>query len=134
MKILSADYVLPISAEPISDGAIAVDGGKIAAVGTRDEMVLTYPEANHENFGEAAILPGFVNCHSHLEITAMRGALDDVEDDFRSWLLRVNDLRSGMSDADIEAAAIAGATEGARAGVTCVLAISGVTARLVLRP
>jgi cytosine/adenosine deaminase-related metal-dependent hydrolase len=119
MKIISADYVLPISAEPITDGAVAIDGGKIVSVGKRDEIVAQYPEANHENFGKAAILPGFVNCHSHLELTAMRGALDDVEYDFRSWLLRVNDLRAKMSDAEIEAAAIAGAMEGARAGVTC---------------
>ncbi len=119
MKIISADYVLPISAKPITNGAVAIDGGKIVSVGKRDEIVAQYPEANHENFGKAAILPGFVNCHSHLELTAMRGALDDVEYDFRSWLLRVNDLRAKMSDAEIEAAAIAGATEGARAGVTC---------------
>ena len=73
----------------------------------------------HEDLGQAAILPGFVNCHSHLEITAMRGALDDVEHEFRAWLLRLNDLRSKMSEAEIEAAAIAGTEEGAAAGVTC---------------
>lgn len=119
MKIISADYVLPISAEPIMDGALAIDGGKIAAVGPRDDIVPQYPEAGHENFGKAAILPGFVNCHSHLEITAFRSALDDVEHDFRSWLLKLNDLRAKMSDAEIEAAAVLGAMEGARAGVTC---------------
>ncbi|MEO7673424.1 MAG: amidohydrolase family protein [Pyrinomonadaceae bacterium] len=119
MKILSADYVLPISAEPIADGAVAVEGSEIFSVGMRDEIIRQFPNASHEKFGKAAILPGFVNCHSHLEITALRGALDDVEHDFRSWLLRLNDLRSRMSDAEIEAAAIAGAIEGTRAGVTC---------------
>ena len=119
MKVLSADYVLPISAEPIFGGAVAVEGSEILAVGTRDEIILRYPDSIHENFGKAALLPGFVNCHSHLEITALRGALDDVEHDFRSWLLKLNDLRSKMSNAEIEAAAIAGAIEGARAGVTC---------------
>lgn len=119
MKILSADYVLPISSEPINDGAVVVEGSEIIAVGSRDEIVLQYPDASHEKFGKAAILPGFVNCHSHLEITAFRGALDDVEHDFRSWLLKLNDLRSKMSDAEIEAAAISGAIEGARSGVTC---------------
>jgi 5-methylthioadenosine/S-adenosylhomocysteine deaminase len=49
----------------------------------------------------------------------MRGALDDVEHDFRSWLLKVQDLRSAMTDADILASAVAGAREGAAAGVTC---------------
>lgn len=119
MKVLSANYVLPISSGAIPNGAVAIDRDSIAAVGTLAELLRQFPNASRENFGKAAILPGFVNCHSHLEITALRGALDDVEHDFRSWLLRLNDLRSGMSDAEIEAAAVAGALEGARAGVTC---------------
>ena len=119
MKVLSAKYVLPIVEDPIEKGAVAIDGDKIVRVGTRDAVVAEYPSAEIEDFGESAILPGFVNCHSHLELTAMRGALDDVEHDFRSWLLKVHGLRAAMSDADIEAAAIAGAQEGAAAGVTC---------------
>ena len=119
MKILSADYVLPISTVPINDGAVAVDGSRIVAVGTKDEIIRQYPTASHVNFGKAAILPGFVNCHSHLEVTAMRGALDDVEHDFSAWLLKLNGLRAELSDDDIRAAAVAGTVEGAQAGVTC---------------
>ncbi|MDM7923234.1 MAG: amidohydrolase family protein [Pyrinomonadaceae bacterium] len=119
MKILSAKWVLPISSEPIVDGAVIVEGERITAVGTRDEILGRFPSAMVEDFGEAAILPGFVNCHSHLEITAMRGALDDVEHDFRSWLLKLNGLRAAMSDEEIGEAAFHGALEGSRAGVTC---------------
>ena len=119
MKILAASYVLPISSEPLADGAVAIDGDKIIRVGIRDSVVAEFPDPEIEDFGEAAILPGFVNCHSHLELTAMRGALDDVEHDFRSWLLKIHGLRSAMTDAEIEASAIAGAREGAAAGVTC---------------
>ncbi len=119
IKILTADHVLPISSEPIADGAVAFENGVIVAVGPSNEVVSRYPAAAIENFGKAAILPGFVNCHSHLELTAMRGALDDVEHDFRAWLLKINGLRAAMSDEEIENAAIAGAMEGAAAGVTC---------------
>lgn len=119
MRILSADYVLPISSEPITGGGVAIDGDTITAAGKREEMVAAFPDADREDFGEAAILPGLVNCHSHLEITAMRGALDQVEHDFAAWLLRLNGLRAAMTESDIEAAAVAGAVEGARAGVTC---------------
>lgn len=120
MKILTAEYVVPISSDPIRVGAVAIDGDKIAMVGGRDEVVAEYPNASVEDFGEAAILPGFVNCHAHLELTAMRGALDNVEHDFRSWLLKINDLRAGLSDDDIVQWAIAGAREAAAAGVTCI--------------
>jgi 5-methylthioadenosine/S-adenosylhomocysteine deaminase len=119
MKIFKANYVLPIAGAPIEGGAIAVEGERIVAVGTASTLAGSFPGAEIEDFGEAAILPGFVNCHSHLEITSMRGALDDVEGDFSSWLLKLNEIREGLSDDDIRASALAGATEGARAGVTC---------------
>ena len=119
MKILTAEYVLPISSGPIRRGALAIDAERIEAVGPIDELLREFPGAEVEDFATAAILPGFVNCHSHLEVTSMRGALDDVEHDFKSWLLKLNDIRSGLSPADIEAAALIGAREGAAAGVTC---------------
>jgi len=119
MKILTAKYVLPISAPPIENGAVAVHGTEIRAVGKLDEIVDRIPAAPVEDYGQAAILPGFVNCHSHLEITAMRGALDDVENDFAAWLLKLNAIRASFSESDIRLSALAGAAEGAVAGVTC---------------
>lgn len=119
MKILTADHVLPITSEPINYGAIAIDATDIVAVGPFDDIKAQFDNAEVTEFGKAAILPGFVNCHSHLEITAMRGRLDEVEHDFRAWLLRLNDLRAAMSDEEIEEAAFLGAVEGREAGVTC---------------
>lgn len=119
MKILTADHVLPITGEPIAGGAVAVQGEDIVAVGPADEITSRFNEAEIVRFDKAAILPGFVNCHSHLEITAMRGRLDAVEHDFRAWLLKLNDLRAAMSDEEIEEAALTGAVEGREAGVTC---------------
>src|SRR5690606_25933112 len=119
MRILTADHVLPISSDPIRAGAAGVDRSRTAAVGPRDDIVSRYSEAETIDFGAAAILPGFVNCHSRLEITAMRGALDSVEHDFRTWLLKLDALRAAMSDGEIEEAAYHGALGGAAAGVTC---------------
>lgn len=118
-KILCADWVLPISAEQIETGAVAVENDKIAAVGTRNEILKNYPDAAVENFGESVIMPGLVNCHSHLELTSMRGFLDDVEADFFKWLIRLSVTRAEkLTDRDIEISAIWGALEGAQAGVT----------------
>ena len=118
MKILGADYVLPIDSEPISNGAVVYDGDVIVAVGECGALRRQFPNSDFEDFADAAILPGFVNCHSHLEITAMRGLLDSVEHDFASWLVKLSAARSGMTNEEIEIAAVAGAIEGARAGVT----------------
>jgi aminodeoxyfutalosine deaminase len=120
MKILTARYVLPITSAAIDNGAVAIDGDSIIGVGKRDEILLQFADAAIEDFGEAAIIPGFVNCHSHLEITALRGVLDRVEHDFYLWLITLTKLRGDVLDQDdIEVAAVAGAIEGARAGVTC---------------
>jgi cytosine/adenosine deaminase-related metal-dependent hydrolase len=117
--IHKAAYLLPISSDVIESGAVVVEGSIIAAVGTYDEMIGAYPAAERIDHGMSAILPGFVNCHSHLEITGMRNMLDDVEHDFTGWLLKLNGIRETMSDDDIRNFATLGAREGAAAGVTC---------------
>lgn len=120
MKIISADFVLPISSGLIENGAVAVDETRIVAVGAKKEIAAKFPEAEIEDFGEAVIMPGLINCHSHLEITAMRGFLDDVEADFYAWLMKLTKTRAEhLTEADIKIAALAGALEGARSGVTC---------------
>lgn len=119
MKILTADHVLPISSDPIKGGAIAIEGDRITAVGDRDDLIAEFRSAEVEDFGPAAILPGFVNCHSHLELTSLRGALDTVEHDFKSWLLKATAMRGELSDERIIGSALDGAREGAAAGVTC---------------
>ncbi len=120
MKILTARYILPISSAPIGNGAVAFEKDKIVAVGNQAGIVEKFPEAAIENLGEAAILPGFVNAHSHLEITAMRGFVDRFDDDFTSWLLTLNKVRGEiLTDEDVQNASILGAIEGAQAGVTC---------------
>ncbi|QYO67145.1 amidohydrolase family protein [Leptolyngbya sp. 7M] len=118
MKLLAAEYLLPIDTGPIRDGVIAIDDGRIVAVGKRESFVSSFPGVPVTDFGTAAILPGFVNCHSHLELTSLRGALDRDEHDFRGWLLKLNSLRAEMTPEDLENAAYNGAIEGAQAGVT----------------
>ncbi|HKG13761.1 MAG TPA: amidohydrolase family protein, partial [Pyrinomonadaceae bacterium] len=118
-KIYCARWILPVTAEAIEDGAVAVEGARIAGVGVRAEVVERFPSAEVEELGEAVITPGFVNCHSHLELTAMRGFLEPEEGDFFSWLKKVTVSRGErMSAEDIDASAAWGAVEAARAGVT----------------
>jgi cytosine/adenosine deaminase-related metal-dependent hydrolase len=120
MKIYTADYVLPICGEPIANGAVAIENDKIVAVGAARKLTEDFPDAVRDDFGEAALLPGFINTHSHLEITAMRGFLDTVEHDFYNWLIKLTKTRGEkLTDEDVENAAVFGALEGVKAGVTC---------------
>jgi 5-methylthioadenosine/S-adenosylhomocysteine deaminase len=119
-RLVTADWVLPVSAPPIKNGAVLIADGRIAAVGVAAELREKYPGALVEDFGSSAILPGFINCHSHLELTALRGFLDNEEQHFLDWLLKVAGTRSEkMTAEDVELSCLLGAIEGARAGVTC---------------
>ncbi len=118
--IYSARWVLPIASSPIEDGAVAVEGATIVAVGHTAEVTERFPEAKVSDFGTAAILPGLVNTHSHLELTVMRGFLEREEQDFFAWLRKLTLSRLAMTDDDLFVSATSGAIEAARAGVTCV--------------
>ncbi len=118
--IYSARWVLPIISPFIEDGAIAFEGSDIITVGPRTEIVSRFPETRVEDFGEAAILPGLVNAHSHLELTVMRGFLEREENNFFAWLRKLTLARLAMTAEDLTVSATCGAIEAARAGVTCV--------------
>jgi cytosine/adenosine deaminase-related metal-dependent hydrolase len=121
ITLYCARWVLPVSSTAVADGAIAVDGERIAAVGDRASLVTLFPQARVLDFGESAIIPGLVNAHSHLELTAMRGFLEQEEIDFFAWLKKLTIARrERMSVDDLNVSASWGACEAARAGVTCV--------------
>ncbi len=121
VKIYCARWLIPVTRPTIENGAVAVAGKFIVGVGTRAEMVAQFPEASSEDFGAAVIIPGLVNCHSHLELTAMRGYLEDVEGDFFAWLRKLTVARmTRLTEDDLRVSATWGAVEAARAGITCV--------------
>jgi cytosine/adenosine deaminase-related metal-dependent hydrolase len=120
-KLYSARWILPDAASLIEGGAVAIEGAQVVAVGKREELINRFPEAEARDFGEAAILPGFVNAHSHLELTAMRGYLEREEGDFFAWLKKLTIARlERMTPEDLYVSAAWGAVEAARAGVTYV--------------
>ena len=131
-----APWVLPISSPPISDGAIAVDDDRIVSVGSASALRAQFPKSATRDFRESAIIPGLINAHSHLELTAMRGFLEKEESDFFVWLRKLTIARlERMTEDDLYVSAAWGACEAARAGVTCFAdaSDSGVTSLRALR-
>lgn len=110
-----------MSTAPIESGAVAVEGSRIVAVGSQPDLSARFPDARVEQFGEAVILPGLVNTHTHLELTALRGYLENEESDFFAWLRKLTLARlERMTPDDIRVSATWGACEAVRAGITCV--------------
>ncbi|HEU4714561.1 MAG TPA: amidohydrolase family protein [Pyrinomonadaceae bacterium] len=109
-----------MSAAPIEFGAVAVSGTRIVGVGGQREISSRF-DFDVENLGEAVILPGLINTHTHLELTVLRGYLENEESDFFAWLRKLTLARlEKMTPDDIHVSATWGACEAARAGITCV--------------
>jgi len=68
----------------IEDGAIAVQGDAIVAVGSRVAIESKYSGAQSINAKGKLVLPGFINGHTHAAMTLLRGLRDDVTLD--DWL------------------------------------------------
>jgi 5-methylthioadenosine/S-adenosylhomocysteine deaminase len=118
-RVLSADWVLPVEGAPIENGAVAISDGRIEAVGTAAEL------GTGRRFEGAAIVPGFVNAHTHLEYAVYAGFGDGLP--FAPWIALHVERKRRLARDDMEAIARLGAAECLRSGITTVgdLAYSG---------
>ena len=58
-----------------ANGVVAVEGDRIEYVGPASEA----PPGDDDDLGDVVLMPGLVNAHCHLELTAMRGFLEDLD-------------------------------------------------------
>jgi cytosine/adenosine deaminase-related metal-dependent hydrolase len=108
-----ARWVLPIAGEPIENGTVAESDGKITYVGARDGA----PAGDDYELGDAVLLPGLINTHTHLELTVMRGFLEDLC--FSDWINRLRRSRNEvLTNETLLDSARLGILEGLHAGIT----------------
>lgn len=108
-----ARWVLPITQPPIENGTVVESDGVITYVGPRAGA----PRGEDYDIGEAILLPGLVNTHTHLELTAMRGFLENCQ--FAEWIDRLRQSRNEVLDDEILLdSARYGIVEGLEAGIT----------------
>jgi 5-methylthioadenosine/S-adenosylhomocysteine deaminase len=84
--IYTAHYVLPMDgrANPIENGAVAIRGERIVAVGTRADIDKQYQAKQRVDRPDALILPGLINTHTHAAMSLLRGIADDLR--LQDWL------------------------------------------------
>jgi len=59
------------------DAAIAIDGDRIADIGSNADLAKRYPKAKRVNGRGKLVMPGFANIHTHLTMTMARGVFED---------------------------------------------------------
>ena len=118
MLRIRAQFVHPVTAPPIEDGAVLVDDrGTIAAVGP-NLVVPTRPGALQLEFPDARLLPGLVNTHTHLELTLLAGK--NAEREFAAWIRTLRALKDATTPEEFSRSAEQGVRDAWAAGVTCV--------------
>lgn len=129
MKTLRARLVLPLCSPPIEDGAVRVEGERIAAVGRWEDLRAD----DAEDLGEVVLLPGLINAHCHLDYTVMRGAILR-QPDFSGWVRRLNELKRTLSNEDYLGSIAEGLAELKRWGATGVFNIESFPELMVKMP
>ena len=95
------------------------DRGRIAAVG-RNTAVPAPPAARALHFPGAELMPGLVNCHTHLELTQLGGGVKHEEPEFHKWIWHVRALKDATSAEAFYEAAVTGVRDCWARGVTCI--------------
>lgn len=120
--LLCAQYVIPVTAGPIENGAVLVSDGKIKDIGAADMMKLRYPEESISDFGKAALTPGFIDLYSCSEDAVLRGLIPDVP--YTGWLRKVWELRSKLTKDEVYNSAFLGVLESISSGITTMADIT----------
>ena len=106
--------------EIIQDGAILVQGNKIADIGPTESLVKKYSNEPTTDLEGRIIIPGLINAHMHTAQTLLRGTADDLE--LVSWLCeRIWPLQGNFTPEDGRAAARLSIAEMLKSGTTCFL-------------
>ena len=120
--LICAQYVLPISSEPLQNGAVLVRDGLIRDVGRADMLKLRYPDEEVKDYDLAAVMPGLVDTHTHLEYSVMRGIVHDVP--YVTWLMSVVEQSGKMETSDWFDSAILGGLDAVSSGITTIADIT----------
>jgi cytosine/adenosine deaminase-related metal-dependent hydrolase len=106
---LSADWVLPGDGPPLRDSRVVWEDGRIVEIG---------PGRAERHLEGAAILPGLVNAHSHLEYAVYAGFGDGLG--FGPWLRVHIERKARLALAETEAVARLGAADCLASGITTI--------------
>ncbi len=86
-KILNNAIVLTMDGDYhiYEPGALVIRGQQILAVGPEEEILKEYSADEVLDCGGKVLMPGFINAHSHVPMTLLRGLADDLRLDV--WLM-----------------------------------------------
>ncbi|MFN0019556.1 MAG: amidohydrolase family protein [Pirellulaceae bacterium] len=86
-----ARWVFPVEVPPLKDGVVRVVDGRIVSLGPYQ------PGETAADLGNVALLPGFINAHTHLEFSLLKQPLGRPGMPFAQWIGEVVSFRRGLA-------------------------------------
>lgn len=121
MLVVRSRWILPIADRPLLNGWVALDRGRIAAVGRAGASLPFRDDAPLVDLGEMAVVPALVNAHTHLELSWMAGRIARHAR-FTDWVREMLGLRRQATPSPDEVgASIDGAIAQARRAGTALI-------------
>jgi 5-methylthioadenosine/S-adenosylhomocysteine deaminase len=120
--IANIDWLITVDADRrvIRDGAVAVDRGKIVAVGKSAEIARDFSAARSVDGRATVATPGMIDCHLHASFQLSRGLADEAN--AQSFLFdRMYPYEAALDGDDVRVAARLAAAELLKHGVTCFI-------------
>src|SRR5438552_3454333 len=114
---LTARWIFPVELPPLERGTVTIAGERIVSVDAHGKRTADV------DLGNAAVLPGLVNAHTHLDLTGLRGKVPPAQD-FTQWLRRVIGHRLSRTLEQVEEDIQQGLEESAAYGTTLLGDIS----------
>jgi cytosine/adenosine deaminase-related metal-dependent hydrolase len=129
---LKASWCLPINGESRPDAIVTINGSEIEGISSFEHFQVL-PGENVLDLGQAIILPGLINLHSHLEYSAIR--LLDPQKGLVDWIGALVGQAFKWTKDEWFDSAMLGAKLAALSGTTCLADGSpmGTTGRALAR-
>lgn len=108
MTLYRSRYLVPVTTAPLEQGAIVVKDGVIVAMGVASDLEARYPLCHQHDYGEAILLPAFINAHTHLELShypqwaeqwqQSKGDVAPLDDQssFTDWIIRLIEIKKSL--------------------------------------
>lgn len=118
-QLLTARYIAPLNGPLQLDGGVLFEGNRVIGIGDRLALWRAHPDAEVHDYGQAIILPGMMNAHTHLELSHLRPP-ELASSRLVDWIRHLMTARSG-DDPQIAArqATAEGIAQSLGFGVTC---------------
>ena len=117
--IVLGDWILPTPENLIEDAGVVIGSGMVLEVGTRSELIERYPDAQRLGGKDCFVVPGFINTHTHLFQTFLKGVGQGLS--LRPWVQTVTSPASiAMDPNDAYLSASLGILDALHSGTTSI--------------